>query len=112
MSKGTNYLNEEISKKGENEITPRNSQMPNVKCKTQNRGITLVALIITVIVLLILAGTAISIAVNGGDIFSRTAEARNQWNSAVANEEQKIKNAFDIIYEFERVGNDKQVVIT
>ena len=36
-------------------------------------GITLVALIITVIVLHILAGTAISIFFNGNDIFSNKA---------------------------------------
>ena len=35
-----------------------------MKRKT-NEGITLIALIVTVVVLLILAGTAISIAING-----------------------------------------------
>ena len=54
--------------------------------KDGNAGITLIALIITVIVLLILAGTAISIAINGGDIFSRASQARNSWNYAVESE--------------------------
>ena len=64
--------------------------------KTQ-RGITLIALIITVIVLLILAGTAISIAVNGGDIFSKASEARSTWNTAVENEEQTIKGVLSYL---------------
>ena len=58
----------------------------------KTKGITLIALIITVIILLILAGTAISIAINGGDIFGKTSETRNKWNSAVASEESAIKN--------------------
>ena len=57
--------------------------------KTQ-KGITLIALIITVIVLLILAGTAVTIAVNGGDIFTRTNDAKSSWNAAVAREEAGI----------------------
>ncbi len=69
----------------------------NLNKTTTNKGITLIALIITVIVLLILAGTAVSIAINGGDIFSKAAEARNQWNSAVATEETKINEVWNIL---------------
>ena len=36
-----------------------------MKYKSKEYGITLIALIITVIILLILAGTAISISING-----------------------------------------------
>ena len=64
-----------------------NNNTPNSK-----HGITLIALIITVIILLILAGTAISIAINGGDIFGKAAQARNAWNEAVAREESAIKD--------------------
>ncbi len=63
----------------------------------ETKGITLIALIITVIVLLILAGTAISIAINGGDIFSKAADARNQWNSAVATEQEKVNEVWNIL---------------
>ena len=57
---------------------------------SKKHGITLIALIITVIVLLILAGTAISIAINGGDIFSKTSQARETWNTAVKKEDEAI----------------------
>ena len=56
------------------------------------RGITLIALIITVIVLLILAGVAISIAINGGDIFGKASTARAEWNVAVEKENSAIQD--------------------
>jgi len=56
------------------------------------RGITLVALVITVIVLLILAGTAITLAINGGNLFDKTNEAAREWNAAVENEEIEINS--------------------
>ena len=65
--------------------------------KKENKGITLVALVITVIVLLILAGTAISIAINGGDIFSKSTQAKDEWNEKVAEEETTIQNIIDMM---------------
>ena len=58
--------------------------------KNTNKGITLIALIITVIVLLILAGAAISIVINGGDIFGKATQAKEGWNSKVGEEESAI----------------------
>ena len=63
----------------------------------RNNGITLIALIITVIVLLILAGTAISIAINGGDIFSKASTAREEWNGAVAKEQTQIDDLMGVL---------------
>ena len=63
----------------------------------RENGITLIALIITTIVLLILAGTAISIAINGGDIFSKASEARETWNVGVETEEKNIKDVMEIL---------------
>ena len=64
-----------------------------------NKGITLIALIITVIVLLILAGTAVSISINGGNIFDKATEAKSSWNDAVAREEIELNNVLDILDE-------------
>ena len=58
--------------------------------RNAERGITLVALIITIIVLLILAGTTVSIAVSSSNIFSRATDAKDAWNAAVQNEEDTI----------------------
>ena len=73
----------------------------------KEKGITLIALIITVIVLLILAGTAISIAINGGDIFSKSTAAKEEWNEKVANEEATIKTVLAYADEYDE---DKQYI--
>ena len=62
-------------------------------------GITLIALIITVIVLLILAGTAVSISINGGSIFEKANTAKEEWNRAVQTEEEEISEVVDILNE-------------
>ena len=73
--------------------------------KNNERGITLIALIITVIVLLILAGTAISIALNGGDIFGKAQTAREEWNVAVQKEEVELQNAIELL---NTISNDSK----
>ena len=60
-----------------------------------NKGITLIALIITVIILLILAGTAISISINGGDLFGRSQNTVAQYNNRVAEEEDALYNVLE-----------------
>ena len=55
-------------------------------------GVTLIALIITVIILLILAGTAISISINGGNIFEKATEAKENWDTRVKTEEVTISD--------------------
>ena len=47
--------------------------------------------------MLILAGTAISIAINGGDIFGKASQARTGWNTAVAEEEHQLSNVLQIL---------------
>ena len=49
------------------------------------------------IVLLILAGTAISIAINGGDIFGKANQARLSWNDSVAEEQAKVDDVLTIL---------------
>ncbi|MCL2860130.1 MAG: hypothetical protein FWF46_06190 [Oscillospiraceae bacterium] len=60
------------------------------------RGITLIALIITVIVLLILAGVAITQLQPGG-IFDRTTNAVNQYDAAANNEATQINDLTNIM---------------
>lgn len=50
------------------------------------KGITLIALVITIIVMLILVAVTITIAVNGG-LFNYAKEAATQTNGALANEQ-------------------------
>ena len=51
------------------------------------KGITLIALVITIIVMLILVAVTITIAVNGG-LFDYASKAATETNSAKVNEEK------------------------
>ncbi len=63
----------------------------------KEKGITLIALIITVIVLLILAGAAITIGLNENDIFAKANTAKVEWNKSIEQEELDIKEALSYI---------------
>ena len=63
------------------------------------KGITLVALIITVIVLIILAGTTITIALNGNSLFTQAGVARSEWNNAVDEEHAEFNKLNNILIE-------------
>ena len=58
----------------------------------EQKGITLIALVITVIVLLILAGVALSMltADDGSSIFTRAHEAGTAYNTAAQDEKDEI----------------------
>ena len=53
----------------------------------KNKGITLIALVITIIILLILAGAAVSIGLNENGIFEKANEAKKGWNNDTLKEE-------------------------
>ena len=55
--------------------------------KKQVKGITLIALVVTIIVLLILAGIALNLTIGQNGIFSRAEQATNTWRNAEANEQ-------------------------
>ena len=63
--------------------------LKNKKIKKQ-KGITLVALIITVVVMLILAGVAISAFITDGGIFDKFKVAVNVYNEGKENEKEQI----------------------
>ncbi|MFR5682706.1 MAG: type II secretion system protein [Clostridia bacterium] len=66
--------------------------------KKQN-GITLVALVITIIVLLILAGITLSMVLGPNGIIGRAQEAKNATENAGKNENQQYQNALTFINE-------------
>ena len=59
----------------------------------KERGITLVALVVTIIVLLILAGVTIGMATSNTGIFKRASNAADTWNSMDSYNEA-IQNAY------------------
>ena len=67
----------------ENEKTSLNIR----KLKKQVKGITLIALVVTIIVLLILAGIALNLTIGQNGIFSRAQKSVNTWRNAETNEQ-------------------------
>ena len=61
-------------------------------------GITLVALVVTIIVLLILAGVAISLTIGKNGILTRAQDATEKWDEATKNE-QKEMDKFNQTYD-------------
>ena len=56
--------------------------MMKKKTSTREKGITLIALIVTIIVLLILAGVTINLAVNNQGIFNKAKTATRAYKNA------------------------------
>ena len=67
-----------------------------MKQKSQS-GITLIALVVTIIVLLILAGVAITLSIGENGIFKRAGDAADVWENATKNEQKEMSGVADII---------------
>ena len=65
----------------------------------QEKGITLIALVVTIVVLLILAGVSISLVLNNNGVISRAKEAKNRYAEAQTNEEKQLNEVSDWIKE-------------
>ena len=64
--------------------------MMKKKTSTREKGITLIALIVTIIVLLILAGVTINLAVNNQGIFNKAKTATRAYKNASEEEEASL----------------------
>ena len=63
----------------------------------QEKGITLIALVVTIVVLLILAGVSISLVLNNNGVISKARDAKNQYAEAQTNEEKHFNEVTDWI---------------
>ncbi len=61
------------------------------------KGITLIALVVTIVILLILAGITINLLFSNGGIFKVAQDAANAWNEAIINEQESLNNLADQI---------------
>ena len=61
------------------------------------RGITLITLVITIVVMLILAGVAISITVGDGSVTQHAQNAAKQWDDAITNEAIEFSGVMEIL---------------
>ena len=63
----------------------------------QERGITLIALVVTIVILLILAGVNISLVLNNNGVISKVKDAKNQYAEVQINEEKHFNEVTDWI---------------
>ncbi len=63
----------------------------------QEEGITLIALVVTIVVLLILAGVSISLVLNNNGVISKAKDAKNQYAEAQTNDEKQLNEVSDWI---------------
>ena len=94
--------------KKQNEINKQQMSLNTAKNSSKNRkkltlhkvakgmqGITLIALVVTIIVLLILAGIALNLTIGQNGIFSRAEKAANTWRNAETNEQLALGELAD-----------------
>ena len=65
----------------------------------QEKGITLIALVVTIVVLLILAGVSISLVLNNNGVISKAKDARDKYAEAQTNDEKQLNEVSDWIKE-------------
>ncbi len=80
--------------KKKNKLKEKNIKKVNLKRENFKAisGITLIALVVTIIVLLILAGLAINLTVGNNGLFKRAQNATNTWKKAELNEQEEMRN--------------------
>ena len=66
----------------------------------KNNGITLVALVVTIVVLLILAGITIMYTMGDNSIFKKAQEAKNKTEEAIKNEQEYMNSIDNMINEY------------
>ena len=72
-------------------------KIENLQSNKKEQGITLIALVVTIVVLLILGGITINMLFSNGGIFKTAQDAANAWNEATVNEQESLNNIADQI---------------
>ena len=73
----------------------KNKKEQNVKSKITQKGITLVALVITIVILIILATITIQAAFGEGGLIQKAQQAKNLTEQATINEQDKLNSLMD-----------------
>jgi len=71
--------------------------------KENMRGITLIALVVTIIILLILSGITINMLLGENGIIRTAQEAKNTWEGSISNEQKSIQN---LVNELNEIMNE------
>ena len=78
-----------------NKRQSKNLVNSNIKRTKHSKGITLVALVITIIVLIILAGVSINLVLGENGVFKRAIEARELYEKSSKEEQEEINQFLD-----------------
>ena len=101
--KSKNKLKKQLKKKNRNgrinkeKYKGGKKKMNNKSKNKQEKGITLIALVVTIVVLLILAGVSISLVLNNNGVISKAKDAKNQYAEAQTNDERQLNEVSDWI---------------
>ena len=76
--------------------------------KIREKGITLIALVVTIIILLILAGVTLSLTLSQNGLFSRAQNAAEKYKTAQSQEEDEINKFSDMMYGLVGEGKDDE----
>ena len=76
----------------------------------KNKGITLIALVITIIILIILAGIAINLTIGDNGILNKTKYASEEYKNATEKEKQELANVEDYIVGNRQDMNSAEVI--
>ena len=74
----------------------------------KNKGITLVALVVTIVIMLILVGVTLNIALGDNGLFKMTRQAVNRYKTAQGDEEEAMQDLSDEIYGLIGKGKDDE----
>ena len=86
-----------ITKSNQKKNEKKNFKKVLQRAKRKIKGITLIALVVTIIILLILAGVALSLTVGDNGLFRRAQNAADTWQMAEQNEQSEMDNISYII---------------
>ena len=67
----------------------------------KERGITLIALVVTIIILLILAGVTLSLAGTQGGLFDKSRTAANKYEVEQARESNLVNDIYNFVEQYD-----------
>ena len=74
--------------------------MVNKRYYKNSRGITLIALVVTIIVLLILAGTTYTLVIGNEGIFDKAKNATDKYENSAVNEQKDLNSMANLIDQY------------
>ena len=75
------------------------------KTSIAEKGITLVALVVTIIILLILAGVTLNLVLSNNGLIGRTKQGASKYQNASLNEQEELDKGVEIIDDIEKEVN-------